>query len=329
MAQILPLLLDTYAAPPRDEVNQGQSTVTEVGMRGRGPFLVLAVLALAWPVYAVEQAKAVEPPKLLGKCTVQQIDEPPFSEWFHKGYEEYRPNPAVLESLRDVDRQDVTLALFFGTWCGDSRYHVPHLVKLLDEMGFPRERVELIGVDAVEGQQKRSPGGEEVGLEIYRVPTLIVRRAGKEVARVVEFPVLSLERDLLAILSGNPPEPNYRSYPVVRRWRESGLLGDKNVSAWGLAGEVRGLVSGEEELGAAAEVLLDRGEVAEAVKLFEANCALFRESARCQARLAEGRLRAGDVEAAREAAERALRLNTSPDRVADLVALLGRCGSKS
>ncbi len=296
-------------------------------MRGSGPIVALVLLSVARPLVAVEQAPAVEPPKLLGKCTVQQIEEPPFAEWFHQAYVAYRPQPAVLQALRDVDRQDVTLALFFGTWCGDSRYQVPRLVKLLDEMGFPRERIELIGVDAVEGQQKRSPGGEEAGLEIYRVPTLIVRRAGKEVARLVEFPVLSLERDVLAILSGTPPEPNYRSYPVVRRWRESGLLGDENVSAGGLAGEVRGLVSGEGELGAAAEVLLDRGEVAEAVKLFEVNCALFRDSARCQARLAEGRLRVGNVEAAREAAERALRLNTSPDRVADLVALLSRCGS--
>jgi thiol-disulfide isomerase/thioredoxin len=210
----------------------------------------------------------------------------------------------VLQTLRQAERSDVTMTLFYGTWCGDSRREVPRVVRLLDELGFPRERIELIAVDAVEGKQKRSPGGEEIGLEIYRVPTLIVRRGGKEVARIVEFPVLSLERDLLAILSGAPPEPSYRSYPVVRRWREAGLLGDANVSAAGLAGEVRGLVSGEGELGA-----------------------LFRESSRCQARLAEGRLRAGEVDAARESAERALRLNTSPERVADLVALLARCRS--
>jgi hypothetical protein len=217
------------------------------------------------------------------------------------------------------------MTLFFGSWCGDSRREVPRLVKVLDEMGFPKDQVELIGVDAVEGREKRSPGGEEQGLEIYRVPTLVVRREGKEIARLVEFPVLSLERDLLAMLSGAPFEPNYRSYPVIRRWLESGLLGDENVSPWGLANDVRHLVLGEGELAAAAYVLLDRGEVREAVKLMEVNCALFRESSRCHARLAEGRLRAGDAEAAREAAERALRLNTSPDRVEELVALLGRC----
>jgi thiol-disulfide isomerase/thioredoxin len=289
--------------------------------------LIVFSLLMARPLVAADIAPAVDPPKLLGRSTVAQLEEPPFAEWFHKGYEEYRPNAAVLQSLRDAERGDVTMTLFYGTWCGDSRREVPRVVRLLDEMGFPRERVELIAVDTVEGKQKRSPGGEEAGLEIYRVPTLIVRRGAREVARIVEFPVLSLERDLLAILSGDPPEPSYRSYPVVRRWRESGLLGDANVSAWGLAGEVRGLVSGEGELGAAAEVLLDRGEIAEAVKLFEVNCALFRESSRCQARLAEGRLRAGDVEAARESAERALRLNTSPERVSDLVALLARCRS--
>jgi len=290
-----------------------------------GPVLALLFLTLTRPAVATEADPSDEPPKLLGRCTVAQLDAPPFAEWYHDGYQDYASHPAVLRMLRTVDRRDVTLQLFFGTWCGDSRREVPRLVKLLDEMGFPREQLELVAVDAGEGKQKRSPGGEERGLEIYRVPTLIVRRGEQEIGRLVEFPVLSLERDLLAILIGTPPEPNYRSYPLVRRWRDEGLLDDENVSPWGLANDLRNLVASESELAAAADVLLDRGDVRAAVKLMQINCALYRESSRCSARLAEGLLRAGDAESAKEAAERALRLNTSPDRVQDLVALLGRC----
>ena len=292
-------------------------------LRSVGPVLALFVLSSSCLAAATDASD--EPPKLLGRCAVAQLDEPPFSEWYHSGYEDYEPNPQILGAIRGADRRGVTMSLFFGTWCGDSRREVPRIVKLLDEMGFSRDQLELVAVDAVEGKQKRSPGGEERGLEIYRVPTLVVRRDAQEIARLVEYPMLSLERDLLAILSGEPPEPNYRSYPLVRRWRVAGLLDDENVSAWGLANDVRNLVASEGELAAAADVLLDRGEVHEAVKLMQINCALYRESARCSARLAEGLLRAKDVESAREAAERALRLNTSPDRVADLVALLGRC----
>ena len=39
---------------------------------------------------------------------------------------------------------------------------------------------------------------------IFRVPTVIVYRNGIEVNRINEFPALSLEHDLYAILNGQP-----------------------------------------------------------------------------------------------------------------------------
>lgn len=289
-----------------------------------GPILLFCLLALYVRAAPAAGQEPDAPPQLLGTCTVRQLDEEPFSEWFRDGYGEYTPNPEILQALRGVSQRGVEMTLFFGTWCGDSRRELPRILKLLDEIGFPGDRVKLVGVDSAEGALKRSPGGEERGLEIYRVPTLVVRRDGAEIARIVEFPVLSLERDLLAILSGARYEPNYRSYPVIRRWLDEGLLVDGNVSAWGLANQVRDLVSAEGELAAAARVLLDRGDAVEAVKLMQVNCALYRESSRCFAGLAEAQLGAGDLESARDAAARALRLNTDPDRVEDLVRLLER-----
>ena len=295
---------------------------------GTGSILFLCLLALTLPAARAAGEESDEPPKLLGKCTVRQLDEEPFSEWFRGGYRDYTPNPKVLQALGGADQRGVEMMLFFGTWCGDSRRELPRILKLLDEIGFPEGRVELVAVDSGEGVHKRSPGGEEQGLDIYRVPTLVVRRDGKEIARLVEFPVLSLERDLLAILSDARYEPNYRSYPVIHRWLDEGLLADENVSAWGLANQVRNRVATEGELAAAARVLLERGDVAEAVKLMQVNCALYRESPRCFARLAEAQLRAGEPEAAREAAERAIRLNADPARLEELLDLLERSGQR-
>ena len=56
---------------------------------------------------------------------------------------------------------------------------------------------------------------------------------------MVEHPVLSLERDLSAILQGGLYRPDYASYPIIRRWLREGLLSDENVSARGLAGQLR------------------------------------------------------------------------------------------
>ena len=190
--------------------------------------LLLATVLAGPPGWAEEEE---EEPKLLGRCTAEQLGEEPFAEWFEEGYDAYEPNPAVVAKLQEIDRDGVDITVFFGTWCGDSRREVPRLLKLLDELEFPAENLTLVAVDGVDEATKRSPTGEEKGVEVYRVPTLVVSRGGKEVARFVEYPVLSLERDLLAILSGEPYEPNYISYPTVRRWLREGLLADENVKA--------------------------------------------------------------------------------------------------
>lgn len=70
--------------------------------------------------------------------------------------------------------------------------------------------------------------------------------------------------------------------------------------------------------------MLERGDVAEGLKLMEVNVALFRESAGCLGGLAEARLRAGDGRGAHAAAEAALALNAEPEKVAELIELLHR-----
>lgn len=293
---------------------------------GKRPSRILPLLIVISAAWTGLGASTEEPeaPKILGRCTVAQLDAEPFSEWFRSGYHEYTPNAEVLERLRAVKTRDVQISVFFGTWCGDSRRELPRLLKLLQAMEIPDDRIELIGLDRTAAATKRSPGGEEQGLEIYRVPTVIVRRGGTEVGRIVEHPVLSLERDLLAILGEGSYQPAYASYPVVRGWLKQGLLTDPNVSPRGLAGKVRHLVTGETELAAPARVMLLRGDTVEAVKLFEVNCAIHRDSSICYERLAGALHEAGDPERARKAAERALRLNDDPDRVEALVELIGK-----
>jgi len=280
--------------------------------------LLIATMALVIPTTAHDE----DPPKLLGRCTAQQLDEEPFSEWSREGYTDYTPNPAILEALRKTDTTGLDFTVFFGTWCGDSRREVPRLLKLFDAMGLPDGSVELVGLDRTDDALKQSPDSEERGREIYRVPTLIVERDGEEISRLVEHPVLSLERDLLSMLDGSGYAPSYAAYPVVRRWLDEGLLADPNVSPWGLAEQLRHKINGEGDLAAVARVLQTRGDLAEAVKLFEINCALHWESARCHQQLAAALLESGDRENAHKAAERALRYNTDPDNVEGLAALI-------
>ena len=250
-----------------------------------------AVLLLVATLFAAPGCRAPEEeedPKLLGRCTAEQLGEEAFAGWFDKGYTGYVPNPHVMAGLQAVDTAGVEFTVFFGTWCPDSQREVPRLLKLLDELEFPDADLTLVAVDDVAEAAKRSPTGEEKGMEIYRVPTIVVSRDDQEVARIVEHPVVSLERDLLAILSGELYEPNYTSYPTVRRWLREGLLSDENVSPRGLAAQVRREIRSEGELAAAGRVLLSRGDAREAIALYRVNCALYPESSRAFARLAEG-----------------------------------------
>ena len=90
-----------------------------------------------------------------------------------------------------------------------------------------------------------------------------------------------------------------------------------------------GLTVGSGDLAAAARVLQARGDLAEVVKLFEVNCALHWDSARCHERLAAALLESGDRENAHKAAERALRYNKDPERLQELTALIQETASNS
>ncbi|MEP7013713.1 MAG: hypothetical protein ABJC13_25610 [Acidobacteriota bacterium] len=58
--------------------------------------------------------------------------------------------------------------------------------------------VELIGVD----ETKKEPADLLAGADVLYVPTIIVRRGGKEVGRIVESSPKGIETDLLDLLEG-------------------------------------------------------------------------------------------------------------------------------
>jgi tetratricopeptide (TPR) repeat protein len=262
------------------------------------------------------------PPKLLGAIAVSELEREPYAEWYVREHDAYVPRTETLAALRESSLPTYELTVFFGTWCGDSRREVPRLVKLLERLELPADRLTLVAVDNEVQAHKRSPGGEERGREIYRVPTIIVSRDGREVTRIVEHPSRSLERDLLAIVEGADYRPSYASYPLVRGWLAEGVLSDPNVSARGLADDLRHVVATEGELGAAARVMRTRGQLDEAAKLYETNCGLYPESIACRTALAETLLDAGRPDEAREAAERALRLDPDREQVEVLLELM-------
>jgi hypothetical protein len=145
---------------------------------------------------------------LLGTCAREALYEAPFGQWFQPAYEQYVVDSATCVFIRPL-LSGKKITLFMGTWCGDSRREVPRILKMLDCCGFPPDQLQLVMVSNQPDLYKQSPEHEEAGRKILRVPTLIIESGGHEWGRIIELPVVSLERDLLRILRKDGYIPNY------------------------------------------------------------------------------------------------------------------------
>ena len=145
---------------------------------------------------------------MVGKITQTGLESEPYQSWFHQGYESYVVDEQMTKMFKkSLKKHEVKL--FLGTWCGDSKREVPRILKILESCGHPAKRLEMVALDRRKEFYKKSPTGEEKGWNIIKVPTIIFLKDGKEVNRIVESPIASLEEDMAQILLGKPYIPNY------------------------------------------------------------------------------------------------------------------------
>lgn len=260
--------------------------------------------------------------KILGTCTVEALKQEPFAAWYTSGLNEYKPNPEILSQLKKTNANKLTFKVFFGSWCGDSKRELPRMSKVFNELSVPEKNIQWIAVDDSLTFYKQSPQREEKGLSIFRVPTLIAYEKNNEIGRIVEFPVETLERDLLKIMNRQPYESNYRSFPAVIQWLNSGVLSDPNVSARGLAEQLHSKVVREGELNACGYVLLAQGRSSEAITIFRINANLFPSSANCFDSLGEAYAITGQKEKSIQAYEYAQTLDPKNENVKKQLAKL-------
>lgn len=268
------------------------------------------------------QSKAVKPQILYGSCTIDSLSAAPYGEWFNPGFENYMSVKTVMANLQKADFRNISISIFFGSWCGDSKRELPRFLKLLSEIPFPAEKIKMIAVGGNDSLIKQSPGHEEAGLGIFRVPTFIIYRNGAEISRINEFPVHSLEKDLLDILNGRPYTPNYHSFSIIRKWLDEGVLLEDNNSTRGLAEQIRPLLSGEQELNSLAYLLLKQGMKREALQIFRMNYMLFPSSANTASSLGEGYLENNEPARAVSLLERSVALNKDPGALPEILHLL-------
>lgn len=153
---------------------------------------------------------------LLGKCTKDALQQPPFADWYKPNYESYVVDSFTCNYIRPL-LAGKSITIFMGTWCGDSKREVPRVLKMLECCNFPAANLTMIMVSNKDSLYKKSPQHEEAGKNIVRVPTIIIEQKGVEIGRIIEFPIISLEKDLLAILRKEKYQPNYHQLKADAR----------------------------------------------------------------------------------------------------------------
>lgn len=283
---------------------------------------------LLFPAITMAQTTTEGPNIIYGICSKDNLSADPFGKWFISGYNDYTPNTAITEQLKKQSIDKISIEIFFGTWCGDSKREVPRFLKLLHNISFPEKKVTLIGLGNGDSLYKQSPRHEEAGKGIFRVPTFIIYRNGIEINRINEFPIFSLERDLLTIISNGQYSPNYHSFALVMQWLAEDILLDDNISTAGLAQQLRLLVKNEYELNSLGYLLLNHDKKKEALRVFQINYFLYPESANVISSLGEGYYETNDFKKAISFLEKALEINKKLDDIKGILEILYKTKQK-
>jgi hypothetical protein len=150
------------------------------------------------PPAAVASASRPETASPLTGLTTRAAIESFNDHWKTLRAADYTPDAGAVATIR-AKSKDVTAFIVLGTWCPDTRRDLPRFFKIADQAGWPTSRMTLLAVD----RTKEDAGGETVKWNVTRVPTFIFLRAGKEIGRVTERPITTLEQDIATILDKN------------------------------------------------------------------------------------------------------------------------------
>jgi thiol-disulfide isomerase/thioredoxin len=134
---------------------------------------------------------------LIGPTDTKGMQNPIFVKDWESAVEAYIPEKDFVKSLKRFFKRhkEYSIIVFYSSWCGDSKKHMPHFVKLMQSAKI--KNVEYTALN----RKKALPEQDISDFNIERVPTFIVFKADKEVGRIIETPKVSLEADLFNIIS--------------------------------------------------------------------------------------------------------------------------------
>ena len=115
--------------------------------------------------------------------------------WFDEEYKNYVPNQEIINSLKPL-KNEIKVLVIAGSWCGDTQRELPRFFKMINSIGVPNKQIEMIMVD----ENKKTAAFNISVIQVSNIPTFIFFKDGKELGRIIEKPVITLEDDLAKLL---------------------------------------------------------------------------------------------------------------------------------
>jgi thiol-disulfide isomerase/thioredoxin len=127
---------------------------------------------------------------LLGEINIDLL-----KEYIRDWSSSYNPNSDILKKIKPLIKKR-EIVLIMGTWCEDSEREIPGFIKILESTNYNTTKMRIIAVD----EDKITPNFIEKDYELIN---------NNEINRIVEFPIKSIEEDILDILNGKPYKNAY------------------------------------------------------------------------------------------------------------------------
>lgn len=243
-----------------------------------------------------------------------------YAQWYEDSQKEFEPQTEIISNTEAL--KNMTVDVYLGSWCGDSKNWVPKFVELWDSLGLKREQLHFIALFDGDDKYKQGPNGEEKGKNIHRVPTFIFSKDGQEVARIVEHPHNDLEVDLAQISLGVPSKAAYKGANyLMHQFEELGVEGVRENFKT-IVNKAYRLQSKSSELNTLGYVYLRSGEIEKALTTFYMNTLCHRYNPNVYDSYAEALEVKGNTEYAIQFYEKSLTLNPENEHAIERLAAL-------
>ncbi|HUJ90782.1 MAG TPA: thioredoxin family protein [Syntrophorhabdales bacterium] len=152
-----------------------------------------SIVTLVWLCTVAAWMEPVWGEQLTGKITTEQLYSN--APVFKQNAQKFCPDPMTTEKVRQIN-WNLTIIVFLGTWCVDSKREVPKLLKILEAANNQNISLELYAVDT----KLQDGEGLTKKYGVKAVATIIFFDHGRELGRIIESPKTTLERDFLDIV---------------------------------------------------------------------------------------------------------------------------------